>query len=144
VVRTYSPSNRDYTILLLSRDLPPEIEPVRVALRTEVFARFPEMAGAPRPLYKTEQQGHVSSDVEGPFKYNTFKGGDSGAPDLLPMPGELFFIGGRSTSGPNPAMQTDMDQLSKSARLDPRKYQLRWLNLSAFPSYTNFAVGNNN
>jgi hypothetical protein len=124
--------NADYTILLLTRDLPPEIEPMRVASPMQVSAKYPQIPGAPRPIFKTEQLGNVSTEVEG-LKVNTWKGGDSGSPDMLPMPGELFFIRGRSTSGPGVQMQADIDELSKSARLDLKKYQLRWLDISAYP-----------
>ena len=134
VVRTHSPSSRDYTILLLSRDLPPTIEPLRVVSQMELVARYPEIPGAPRPIFASEQLGQMSSGIDG-FKANTWKGGDSGSPDMLPMPGELLFIDGRSTSGPSPAMQADMDQLSRSARLDPKKYQLQWVELSTYPSF---------
>jgi hypothetical protein len=83
-------------------------------------------------FFKTEQSGNVSADVPG-FTVNTWKGGDSGSPNLLPMPGELVFIAGRSTSAPDPLMQADMDELSRMEHLDARKYQLKWLDLAAFP-----------
>lgn len=135
VVRTWGGGGKaDYTILLLDRDLPASIQPLRVVAPTNVPAFYPFCPGAPRPLFKTEQTGHVSADVPG-FTLNTWKGGDSGAPDMLPMPGELVFFGGRSTSGPSPQMQADMDQLCQLQGLDPKRYQLQWLDLSAFRSY---------
>jgi hypothetical protein len=130
VVRMHA--GADYTILLLTRDLPSEIEPMAVVNRIDIYAKFPEIPGAPRPVFRTEQEGHVSAGVEG-WNYRFFKGGDSGSPDMLPMPGELFFINGRTTSPADAAMQADMDQLSKSAKLDPKNYQLRWLDITGYP-----------
>jgi hypothetical protein len=135
VVRTAGGgANRDYTILLFKNDLPAEIEPLRVLAPTNLWARYPVCSGAPHPLFKSEQGGHVSSEMPG-FLMNTWKGGDSGSPDMLPLPGELAFLNGRSTSGPSPEMQADMDHLCELEHLDAKKYQLEWVDLSGFPSY---------
>ena len=64
-----------------------------------------------------------------------WRGGDSGAPRILPLPDELVFFGGLTTSPPSQEMQADMDMLSRQAGLDPRKYQMRWLNLDAYPDF---------
>ena len=88
VVRTRGTSQRDYTILLFSQDLPPSIEPLRVMALANVMAKYPVCRGAPWPIFSTEQGGNVSAGVNG-FVVNTWKGGDSGSPDMLPMPGEL-------------------------------------------------------
>jgi hypothetical protein len=134
VVRTRENSKLDYTILLLNRDLPPEIESLRVVASSNYYSKYPDSLPAPHPVFKTEQRGMVSTEVFG-LKVDTWKAGDSGSPDMLPLPGELVFINGRSTSGACPEMQADMDQLCRLARLDPRKYQLKWVDLSAYPSY---------
>jgi hypothetical protein len=130
-------NGRDYTILLFSRDLPESIEPMRVIGLTNVFAAHPRYGycqGAPFVLFKTEQAGNVSADVPG-FMLDTMKGGDSGSPNMLPMPGELVFFGGRTTSGPSPEMQSDMDELCRTEGLDPKNYRLQWVDLSAYPVY---------
>lgn len=126
----------DYTMFLFDRDLPDTIQPIRVAALGEVQARYLSLAhgGGNCPIFKTEQSGQVSADVPG-FTVNTWKAGDSGSPNLLPLPGELVFIGGRSTSGPSPEMQADMDALSKMEGLNPNVYQLQWVDLSQYPSY---------
>jgi hypothetical protein len=126
----------DYTILLFDRDLPDTIQPLRVAALAEVQSRYlPSIrSGGSYPVFKTEQGGQVSAEVPG-LTVNTWKGGDSGSPNLLPLPGELVFFSGRSTSGPSPEMQADMDALSKTEGLNPKDYQLRWVDLSKFPSY---------
>jgi len=126
----------DYTILLFDRDLPDTIQPLRVAALAEVQSRYlPSIrSGGSYPVFKTEQGGQVSAEVPG-FSVNTWKGGDSGSPNLLPMPGELVFCGGRSTSGASLEMQADMDALSKMEGLNPKAYQLHWVDLSKFPSY---------
>jgi hypothetical protein len=135
VVRTFGGgAKRDCTILLFNQDLPDSIEPLRVLAITNLALKYPSCAAAPRPIFKTEQSGYVSAEVQG-FTVKTWKGGDSGSPDMLPMPGELVFLGGRSTSGPSPEMQSDMDTLCRMAGLDPHKHQLQWLNLLNYPSY---------
>jgi hypothetical protein len=145
VVRTIPRgAQRDYTILLFDQDLPESIEPLRVVAFTNLITKCPFSAGAPLPIFRTEQGNGVSAGVPG-FSLPTWKGGDSGSPDMLPMPpasgnvplklGELIFFGGRSTSGPSPEMQSDMDTLCRMAALDPHKYQLQWLDLSGYPSY---------
>jgi hypothetical protein len=60
-----------------------------------------------------------------------WKGGDSGSPNMLPLPGELVFSGGRATSGPGPEMQADMDELCRREGLDPQRYQMQWVELSS-------------
>ncbi|MBI3849128.1 MAG: hypothetical protein HY298_02385 [Verrucomicrobia bacterium] len=135
VVRTTAESNRDYMILLFNKDLPASIEPLRVVALTNVLAKYPTFGNAPHPVFRTEQLGNVSADVPGLY-LNTWKGGDSGSPDLLPLPGELVFFGGRSTSGPSAEMQADMDALCAKAGLNKAKYQLQWVDLSGYPSYT--------
>ena len=127
-------ANRDYTILLFKQDLPAGIEPLRVIAATNLAAKYSWLAGAPHPLFKSEQTGQVSTEIPG-FTVNTWKGGDSGSPDMLPLPNELVFLNGRSTSGPSPEMQADMDHLCELEHLDPKKYQLQWVDLSAYPAY---------
>ncbi len=128
----------DYTLFLFDRDLPDTIQPIRVAAPAEVQSQYLASArgggGARYPVFKTEQGGNVSAEVAG-FTVDTWKGGDSGSPNLLPLPGKLVFFGGRSTSGPSVEMQADIDALSKMEGLNPKNYQLRWVDLSKFPSY---------
>jgi len=129
VFRSVEASRRDYTILLFDRDLPQEITPMRVTNPDEVFRSnskiYPLVAGAPNPMFRTEQSGQVDADLPG-FRVNTWKGGDSGSPDMLPLPGELVFVNGRSTSGASVEMQWDLDELCRLQGLDARRYQLNW------------------
>ncbi len=134
VVRTPHDLKRDYTLFLFDRDVPMPIEPMRVVAATNLAVKYPACRDAPRPIFKTEQQGQVSAEVNG-FQINTWKGGDSGSPDMLPLPGELVFFGGRSTSGPSAEMQSDMDALCRLEGLNPKNYQMRWVNLAGYPSY---------
>jgi hypothetical protein len=134
VVRTSGESHRDYTILLFKKDLPPSIQPMRVTDFTDMVAKYSFRSDAPRPIFQTEQNGNISTGIPG-FSVNTWKGGDSGSPDMLPMPGELVFYGGRSTSGPSAEMQADMDRLCAMEGLESNRYHLRWLDLSSFPTY---------
>lgn len=132
VVRTAPIAGRDYTLLLFDRDLPPDIEPMRVM---SLEGKFFFGLGGPVPFFQTEQTGHVGANVPG-FMLDVWKGGDSGSPNMLPLPGELAFCGGRSTSGPSPAMQADMDELCRMEGLDPQRYRLEWVDLSGYPTYT--------
>ncbi|HEV2209259.1 MAG TPA: hypothetical protein VG167_10825 [Verrucomicrobiae bacterium] len=128
VVRTMSGSGRDYTMFLFDRDVPEEVETLRVVSPQEFMARYQFVPGAPWVLFETEQLGNVSANVPG-FTVPTWKGGDSGSPNLLALPGELGFVAGRSTSGASPEMQADMDELCRQEHLDPSKYQLSWIHL---------------
>ncbi len=138
VVRTYETSRRDYSILLFDRDLPDSIDLLPVVPTTDILAMFNSRyvwrQGAPCPLLKTEQTGNVSADLPG-FEVNTWKGGDSGSPNLLLVGTDLVFCSGRSTSAASPEMQADMDELCRLQHLDSRNYQLRWYDLSRFPKY---------
>jgi len=140
VVRTPKQGiQQDYTLVLFNRDLPDGIDPLRVAAEVDTYKRIavriiPFGTAVPRPVFMTEQGGHVSASVPG-FTVPTGKGGDSGSPNLLPLPGELVFLAGRATSGPSPEMQADMDELCRLEKLSPEKYQMQWVDLSAFPQY---------
>ena len=136
VVRTKEGSGRDYSILLFSSDLPDSIQPMRVVNEKDVFVAHSKYVSGlgPSPIFKTEQYGHVSADLPG-FTVDTYKGGDSGSPNMVPLSGELVFWQGSSTSGASPEMQADMDQLCRIQGLDPKKYQLQWVDLSSFPNY---------
>lgn len=138
VTRT-SPTNgvhRDYTLVLFDRDLPDSIEPVRVVGSTNLQAHYRPtgLANAPYPIFQSEQSGSMSTGVA-PLVVNTWKSGDSGSPNLIPLPGELVFISGRSTSGPSREMQNDMDELCRLQKLNPQQYQLRHADLSQYPRY---------
>ncbi|MGC3960411.1 MAG: hypothetical protein QM813_21530 [Verrucomicrobiota bacterium] len=130
IIRVPPTGPGDYTVMLLDRDLPESIEPVAAA-RLEDMQKFypvPTAGSAPYPFFQSEQGGNVSTGVA-PLTVNTWKGGDSGSPNFIPLPGLLVFVSGRSTSGPSPAMQADMDELCRREKLDPKKYQLRWVDL---------------
>jgi hypothetical protein len=126
----------DYTIVLFDRDLPPQIEVLHVISPATVLAHypFPSEGHFPHPVFMTEQGGNVSSSVW-PLATDVVKGGDSGCPNLLPLPGKLVFMSGRTTSGPSAQMQADMDELCRLEKLNPKKYQLQWVDLSKYPTY---------
>lgn len=127
-------NRQDYTIVLFDRDLPATIEPLRVCSWTNLGPRYWFARGGPAPMFLTEQTGQVNPMIPGPY-IAIMKGGDSGSANLLPMPGELVFTNGRATSGPNPQMQKDMDELCRLAGLNPKGYQMRWMDLSGYPEY---------
>jgi hypothetical protein len=127
-------SKGDYTFLVFDKDLPESIQPQRVVSYTNVLAKCPARPGAPRPTCESEQSGKVNTNIEG-FIVPAGKQGDSGSPNMLPVGDELVFFAGRGCSGLSPEMQDDIDELSRREGLDPRKYQLQWLDVSSYPAY---------
>jgi hypothetical protein len=121
----------DYSIILFDADLPPEIEPMRVTDESKVNRKYLRVSHHRPPEFTTRQGGFISAEIPGWTVPH--RGGDSGAPIMLPLPDELIFVGGLTTSSPSPGMQADMDMLSRKAGLDPAKYQMQWLDLDAFP-----------
>jgi hypothetical protein len=135
VVRTTAgPLKQDYTILMFDRDLPGSIVPLRVVHLSDLSDKYPNVPLCPWMLLQMEQGGNVSCGLPG-MSCNTGKGGDSGSANLIPLVNELVFISGRSSSPASDEMQGDMDELCRLERLRPEKYQLQWIDLSAFPSY---------
>ena len=123
---------RDYSIALFDADLPPGIEPMRVADPDKVRQKYLFLPLINKPVFEARQGGYVSADVPGwdiPAR-----GGDSGSPKMLPLPDELVFLGGTTTSPPSAEMQEDIDMLSRTAGLDPSKYQMQWVNLDGYPN----------
>lgn len=126
----------DYTIVIFDRDLPAGIDAMSVIALPDIQARYPTPVQGrwPHPIFQTEQAGYVSTGIA-PLVVNTWKGGDSGSPNMIPLPGELVFFSGRSTSGPSRQMQEDMDELCRLEGLDPKRYQLHYPDLSKYPKY---------
>lgn len=127
-------TGRDYTLVMFSKDLPESIQPLRVISVDTLQQYYFFLSGRPWVTLLTEQTGKVSADLPG-FTCNTRKGGDSGSPSLLPFFKELVFFGGRTTSGPSTAMQEDINELCRKEKVDPKDYQLQWLDLSPFPRW---------
>ena len=127
------PGHGDYSIVLFDADLPAGIEPMRVADQAMVMRKYSFGDPSHKPVFMPLQGGYVSAGIPGWTV--GFRGGDSGAPRMLPLPGELVFFGGLTTSPPSAAMQADMDTLSRQAGLDPRRYQLQWVNLDGYPDF---------
>jgi hypothetical protein len=127
-------STYDYSIILFDADLPPAIEPMRVADHAKVWHKYLFGDSIHKPVFMALQEGRVSANVPGWIV--PVRGGDSGNPIMLPLPDELVFFGGITTSPPGAQMQADMDLLSRKAGLDPRKYQMQWVDLDAYPDPT--------
>jgi hypothetical protein len=124
----------DYSIILFDADLPPGIEPMRVVDPQKLRRKYFITDFSHRPVFMALQEGFVSTGIVGWTV--PFRGGDSGNPVMLPLPDELVFYGGITTSPPSAQMQADMDMLSRKAGLDPRKYQMQWVNLDAYPDFS--------
>jgi hypothetical protein len=134
LVRARDPGTiADYSIILFDADLPAAIEPMRVADPAKVRHEYQFGDPSHKPIFMTLQGGYVSAGVPGWTV--PYAGGDSGAPIMLPLPGELVFMGGLTTSPPSAQMQADMDMLSRKAGLDPRRYQMQWVNLDSYPDF---------
>ena len=122
----------DYTIFIFTKDLPATITPMPVMTPP----------GSIGVRFMTCQHGLMSANMppfnsfedtsRPPFNsHNTRVGGDSGSPNMIPMPdGSLVFIGGTTTSGPSVQMQKDMDflctNLTYHLNLNITNYQLKW------------------
>jgi hypothetical protein len=123
-------SVRDYSIALFDAELPPGIEPMHVVDPDKLRQKYLFLPLINKPLFEARQGGYISASVPGwdiPAR-----GGDSGSPKMLPLPDELVFLEGTTTSPPSAEMQADMDMLSRMAGLDPSKYQMQWLNLDSY------------
>jgi hypothetical protein len=125
---------QDYSILMFDGDLPSDIEPVRVASLTELNIRCPAVHETPSLIVRTEQEGRVSAELPG-FTVPVYKGGDSGSPNLFFYGHELVFVGGRTTSPPQKEWQDDINALCAKESVDPKRYQLQWVDLSKWPAY---------
>jgi hypothetical protein len=133
----------DYTLVIFSNDVPASITPMWIQAQTNIFSYYPMRLGGgmfnyvPWVSYITEQTGHVCpylwSTVTTPFYYNFNKGGDSGSPFMLPMPGTLVFFAGTTTSGLNGTFTNDLNALTVAAGLSTSTYKLRIYDFSAFP-----------
>jgi hypothetical protein len=124
-------SRNDYSLILFDADLPPGIEPMRVVDPEKLRRKYLTGEFSRRPVFMALQDGFMSTGIPGWTV--PFRSGDSGNPTMLPLPDELVFFGGLSTSPPSAQMQADMDMLSRQAHLDPRKYQMQWVNLDSYP-----------
>ncbi len=136
-VRRQAEPYYDYSIVLFDADLPPGIEPMRVANQDVLGRKYLHFLtyedARQRPKFMSLQAGYVSADVPGWTV--SIHGGDSGNPVMLLLPDELVFLNGITTSPPSAQMQADMDMLSRKASLDPSRYQMRWVNLDQYPDY---------
>jgi hypothetical protein len=138
VIRTQTKDRPgDYSIVLFDADLPPDIEPMRVVDLEVARRKYLHFLGYEDDCYRLRfmslQEGYVSTEL--PYWEVPVRGGDSGNPVMLPLPNELLFLNGMTTSPPSATMQADMDMLSRKAGLDPRKYQMQWVNLDQYPDY---------
>jgi hypothetical protein len=137
VVRAPGPgSPGDYSLALFDADLPAGIEPMRVVDQVKLHRKYMFGDMQHKPIFMPLQGGNISGGVPGWII--PFAGGDSGTPTMLPLPDELVFFGGLTTSPPSAAIQADMDMLSRQAGLDPSRYQMQWLDLDRYPD---FAMG---
>jgi hypothetical protein len=134
VVRTAPSGKGDYTMVLFDKDLPASITPLRVADLGALPAKARFILDSPWPALYSEQGGTFGTMVPG-FPGPGLKAGDSGSPNLLFLPEELVFTGGRGTSAATAGMQADIDELCRLEGLNPKRYQMQWLNLSGYPSY---------
>ncbi len=120
----------DYSIIFFDEDLPPEIEPMRVVERDKVNRKYFFGDTTRKPMFWALQGGFVSGGMT-EWKVPV-RGGDSGSPIMVPLPGEVVFFGGITTSPPSPRMQIDMDLLTLRAGLDPGQYQMQWVNVDSY------------
>jgi len=119
----------DYGLVVFTEDVPATLTPMSVLSAANFETYYSATPDLPFMFLGTEQDGYVSAQVP-PFVYPLFGGGDSGSPNMIPTPDNvLVMVSGRSTSGPSPQMQADMDALSAYLGLNPNNYRLRWYNM---------------
>ena len=153
-------SYNDYSLVIYSNDVPASVEIMPVQTLAAFWAKMPHapcvrMFTNPTPPFaqfclrvtalpdfETCQHGNVETlkgfgGVDCPQACGTWCGGDSGSPDMVPLPSGLVFYQGRSTSGPSAQMQWDIDRLTTNCTttLSITNYQLTWANLSKYPDY---------
>jgi len=107
------------------------VEPIYVAEYSAVIPSKYTTSCSPMPLLQTEQLGRCYTYVS-PLTGDVFKGGDSGSPDMIPMPDGLVMVSGRTTTGARPQMQLDMDYLTELLGLDTNSYQLNWYDFDSY------------
>jgi hypothetical protein len=130
-VRYVKSNGYDYAIFIFTKDLTNAITPMAVTNAPNSFGVW----------FRTSQYGTNSANMppfaftetsRPPFnEHNTFQGGDSGSPNMIPMTdGSLVFIRGTDSSGPSTQMQKDMDYLCTNdtykLNLNITNYQLHW------------------
>ncbi len=125
-------TDQDYTIIHFQEDLPESIVPMKMMTYDTFYQKYSKNAPAPFVDFRVSQFNKCAAGVP-PFQYDTMIGGDSGSPNMLPMSdGWLVMYGGRTTSGPSPTMQADMDMLSVAAGHNPADYRLDYYDFSNY------------
>jgi hypothetical protein len=124
----------DWTVVMFNTDLPDSITPIPLVMLSRTY-------GSP-VTFRTGQTTRMSANMP-PFTFHmgghddlsrppfnvqdTFIGGDSGAPNLIPkQDGQLVFIGGTSTTL-GTEIQTDINALCTHMGVSNANYQLNWL-----------------
>jgi hypothetical protein len=127
-----SGNSYDYGLVLFTEDVPDSITPMSVISAADFGTYYYDTPDIPFLFLGTEQLGHCGAGYEvPPFSYPLEKGGDSGSPNMIPFPdNKLVMYSGRTTSGPSPPMQADIDALSLYLGLNPNNYRLRWQDMT--------------
>ncbi len=122
----------DYGLVIFTEDVPDSITPISVMSAVDFAIYYYYTPDIPFLFLGTEQLGHCAAGYGvPPFVYPLEKGGDSGSPNMIPLPGyKLVMYSGRSTSGPSPQMQADIDALSLYLGLNANNYRLRWQDMT--------------
>jgi hypothetical protein len=128
-------TNLDFTIVGLMADLPDSITPLRVINYTNKDRRFPKDGVSPIPRLSTRQGGKVDCGWKSGLETDV-AGGDSGSPAFLWIGNEIFLYGGISSElAPIPTAQFAVDAISTALGLNTNSYQLRYLDISSYPTY---------
>jgi hypothetical protein len=136
---------KDYSIMMLSEDLPDTITPMTafsysftnaglvngISTFADTLTPIYPVCSAPRPYVTIKQNGYLFTGIQ-PLIGN-WTWGDSGGPWMLPIPGQLIFVYGATTSGANANMQSDIDTLTTLAGADTNNYQIQFIDWSSYP-----------
>jgi hypothetical protein len=127
-----SGNSYDYGLVIFTEDVPDSITPMSVISAADFGTYYYYTPDIPFLFLGTEQLGHCGAGYEvPPFIYPLEKGGDSGSPNMIPLPGnKLVMYSGRTTSGPSLPMQADIDALSLYLGLNTNNYSLRWQDMT--------------
>jgi hypothetical protein len=121
----------DHSIFIFTTNLPTSITPMAVM-------NAPSSIGV---NFATCKHGTNSANLQPPYgsfkfsdnskppfnEHNTYEGGDSGSPNMIPTTdGSLVFVGGSTSDGPSGQMQTNMNKLTLYLNLNTNDYKLNW------------------
>jgi len=130
----------DYCIVFFNADLPSTVQPIKVCVSTNFFAKMPTgktSINFPEAWFETCQHGRFGSQGMLIFdNHGMHVGGDSGNPDFFIHGTNLVnFQGTSGTLLSTTNFINDMNAMTISAGLNTNDYQPTYFDLSDYPVY---------